>query len=298
MHDLNEYRECKLCAHNCGVNREIEYGKCRMPDKLKISRAALHMWEEPIISGNAGSGTIFFSGCSLGCVYCQNREISRGLCGAEVSIERLSDIMLSLQSQGAHNINLVTPTHYVPSIKKALIKAKADGLSLPIVYNTASFDNSDTLKSLEGLVDIYIPDLKYHKEKTAKELSFAEVYPSAARAAISEMVRQRQKPVIEDGIMSEGVVARILLLPAHVAEAKLSLKYLLDTYGDSIYISLMCQYTPMSGMKAPLNRRVTHAEYEDLLAYADKIGLKNGFVQELSSAKESYIPSFDYTGVE
>ncbi len=256
------------------------------------------MWEEPIISGNRGSGAIFFSGCSLGCVYCQNREISRAESGIAVSSERLADIMLDLKAQGAHNINLVTPTHFAPSIKKALISAKTRGLDLPIVYNTSAFDTPETLRSLQGLIDIYLPDLKYYKERTAKLLSYSEAYPMAAREAICEMVKQRPKPFVVNGIMREGVIVRILLLPGHVAEAKLSLKYLVDTYGDSIYVSLMSQYTPMPGMQPPLNRRVTHAEYDDLLSYAEKLELKNGFVQEFSSASESFIPTFDNTGVK
>ncbi len=298
MEIFKEYQKCILCAHKCGVNRSTELGRCRVSDKMRISRAALHMWEEPIISGTRGSGTIFFSGCSLGCIYCQNREISRGESGLTVSCDRLADIMLELQNNGAHNINLVTPTHFAPGIRTALISAKSKGLNLPIVYNTSSFDNPETLRSLEDLVDIYLPDLKYYSRKTARAFSFAENYPTAAKAAIAEMVRQKPNAIIENGIMREGVVVRILLLPSHVAEAKLSLKYLFDTYGDSIYISLMAQYTPMLGMKPPLNRRIARAEYEDLLNYAEKLGVKNGFSQELKSASESFIPPFDYTGVK
>ncbi len=256
------------------------------------------MWEEPIISGTAGSGTIFFSGCSLSCVYCQNREISRGVSGIEVSINRLADIMLDLQGRGAHNINLVTPTHFVPSIKDAIIIAKEKGLSIPIVYNTSAYDTPETIRSLRGFVDIYLPDLKYYREDSAIRFSLAEGYPAAARAAISEMVKQKSHPVITDGLMREGVIVRILLLPEHIAEAKLSLKHLIDTYGDNIYVSLMCQYTPMLNMVSPLNRRVTHMEYNDLIRYAEKIGLKNGFIQSFESASESFIPSFDNTGVK
>ncbi len=250
------------------------------------------MWEEPIISGERGSGTIFFSGCSLGCVYCQNRKISRGERGTPITSSRLADTMLWLRDEGAHNINLVTPTHFVPSIREAIIEAKDRGLDIPIVYNTSSYDTVDTLRSLEGLIDIYLPDLKYYRSETARELSFAENYVLAARAAIAEMVRQAPTPVIENGLMKRGVVVRILLLPRHVAEAKLSLKYLYDTYGDSIYISLMNQYTPIENMKAPLDRPVTHEEYCELLDYAERLGLKNGFSQEFGTAKESFIPDF------
>lgn len=295
---ISIYEKCNLCARNCLVDRRYKRGYCNMSDELYISRAALHFWEEPPISGTRGSGTIFFSGCSLSCVFCQNREISRGRTGKAVTVERLSEIMTDLQKQGAHNINLVTPTHYIPSIVSAISDARSRGLSIPIVYNTGSYDNVSALRLLEGLVDIYLPDLKYYTEKTASEFSSAKYYPTVSRSAIAEMVRQVGEPVFnEEGIMLRGVIVRILLLPGRVAEAKLSLKYLIDTYGDKIYISLMNQYTPMSGMKPPLNRRVTHEEYEDLIAYAEKLGLKNGFTQEFGTAEESFIPSFDNTGV-
>ena len=206
--------------------------------------------------------------------------------------------MLELQAQGAHNINLVTPTHYIPSIAEAIRLAKGRGLNIPIVYNTGSFDNVEALMELSGLVDIYLPDLKYYTERSSSKFSSAGSYPEVARAAISEMYRQVGDPVFdEEGIMRRGMIVRILLLPGHVAEAKLSLKYLLDTYGDNIYVSLMNQYTPMPGMKPPLDRPVTHDEYYQLIDYAEKIGLKNGFTQDFGTAKESFIPTFDNTGI-
>ena len=297
MTDL--YEACILCARRCGINRSAgELGFCKSKDKPKVVRAALHMWEEPIISGSRGSGTIFFSGCSLGCVYCQNREISRSSVGREVDSKELSEIMLSLKADGAHNINFVTPTHFAPTVAEAVMLAKEMELNLPIVYNTSSYDSPDTVRMLDGLVDIYLPDLKYFLPKTARSLSFAENYPEVARRAISEMVGQIGSPIIEEGIMKRGVVARILLLPNHVAEAKLSLKYLYDTYGDTVYISLMNQYTPMPGMAHPLDRKVTHSEYYELVEYADRIGVKNGFTQEFGTASESFIPPFDKTGIE
>ena len=287
-----------LCGRACGVDRTKELGYCKMSDKLYLARAALHYWEEPPISGDRGSGTIFFSGCSLRCVYCQNREISRGESGREVSLERLSEIMHELSIKGAHNINLVTPTHFVPSIKKAIILAKSRGLDIPIVYNTSSFDSVDALRSLSGLVDIYLADMKYYLGKTAKKLSFAENYPEVARLAIEEMVKQTGECVIDScGIMKKGVIVRLLLLPGHLAEAKLCLKYLFDRYGDSIYISLMSQYTPRDDLPSPLNRRVTKREYLELCEYAEKLGVKNGFTQEAESAEESFIPPFDNTGI-
>ena len=293
------YENCNLCERRCAVNRNIRLGYCGMPSELYVSRAALHFWEEPLISGTRGSGTIFFSGCSLGCVFCQNSEISRGISGKKITTEHLAKIMLDLMHSGAHNINLVTPTHYAPTVREAILLAKSMGLSLPIVYNTGSFDTVETLKMLEGLVDIYLPDLKYLLPKTANKYSKAPSYPDVARAAISEMVRQTGAAALgSDGTLRRGTVVRILLLPSHVAEAKLSLKYLIDTYGDDIYVSLMNQYTPMRDMPSPLDRRVTRYEYRDLLTYAEKIGLKNGFVQELGTAEESYIPPFDNTGIE
>ena len=292
------YKKCNLCARRCGVDRTVLAGYCRMKNDVYVSRAALHFWEEPPISGERGSGTIFFSGCSLSCVYCQNREISRGRAGKPVTVEHLCEIMLDLQSQGAHNINFVTPTHFIPSVAEAIRLAKVKGLAIPIVYNTGSYDTPEALKHLEGLVDIYLPDLKYYTSKTAGEYSNASDYPEAARAAIAEMFRQVGEAKLDDeGMMTRGVIARILLLPGHVAEAKLSLKYLLDTYGDSIFVSLMNQYTPMPDMTSPLNRRVTCEEYNQLTDYAERLGLKNGFTQEFGTASESFIPPFDNTGI-
>ena len=261
-----------------------------------ISRAALHMWEEPIISGTRGSGTVFFSGCSLSCVFCQNKEISRAKVGVPVTDDRLAEIMLKLRDDGAHNINFVTPTHFVPSIISATKKARESGLTLPIVYNTSSYESVKTVGMLASTVDIYLADYKYNLPKTAKLYSNAENYPDAARRAIAEMVKQKGSAVIKDGLMQSGVIVRILLLPGHVAEAKLSVKYLYETYGDSIYLSLMSQYTPMPGMTPPLDRRVTRREYDELVDYALAKGIKNAFIQDGSAAEESFIPPFDLTG--
>jgi putative pyruvate formate lyase activating enzyme len=292
------YKKCNLCARRCGVDRTVSAGYCRMKNEIYLSRAALHFWEEPPISGEHGSGAIFFAGCSLSCIYCQNREISRGRAGKAVTVERLCEIMLDLQRQGAHNINFVTPTHYIPSVADAIKLARSKGLTIPIVYNTGSYDTPEALKILEGLVDIYLPDLKYYTPRTANEYSSAKDYPEVARDAIAEMYRQVGRAQMDgEGMMTRGVIVRILLLPGHVAEAKLSLKYLMDTYGDSIYISLMNQYTPMPDMPSPLNRKVTRDEYEQLLDYAEKLGLKNGFTQEFGTASESFIPPFDNTGI-
>ena len=292
------YEKCELCARRCKVDRRVGVGYCGMKAQPTVSRAALHRWEEPPISGSQGSGTIFFSGCSLSCVFCQNREISRGRIGTEITIDRLSAIMLELQKEGAHNINLVTPTHFVPSIREAILLAKLRGLAVPLVYNTGGYDSIEALRSLDGLIDVYLPDMKYFRAGTAKRLSFANDYPEVARAAIGEMYRQTGPAVIgKDGLMKRGTIVRILLLPGHVAEAKLSLKYLYDTYGDGVYVSLMNQYTPMEGMTSPLNRTVTREEYRQLTDYACRLGVTNAFVQEHGTAKDSFIPTFDNTGV-
>ena len=295
---ISEYKSCRLCARNCGKNRTLgNLGFCKMTDEIRISRAALHFWEEPIISGNSGSGTIFFSGCSLGCIFCQNRQISRAELLTEksaktVTEDELSEIMLSLMKKGAHNINFVTPTHYAPSIVKAVKLARERGMTLPIVYNTASYDNVNTIDMLCGTVDIYLADFKYYREKTAEAYSRAGKYIEVAKAAIEEMVKQRGAVILEDGIMRSGVIVRVLLLPGHVAEAKLTVKYLYETYGDSIFISLMNQYTPMPNMPPPLSRTVTEAEYTELVDYALGKGITNAFIQESGTAKESFIPSF------
>lgn len=296
--NMDLYENCHLCARNCGINRHKAIGYCRETSEIYLSRAALHMWEEPPISGTKGSGTIFFSGCSLSCVFCQNSDISRGRSGKPVSTERLAEIMLELEANGAHNINLVTPTHYIPSLAVAIPMARKMGLTIPIVYNTGSYDNVDALRTLDGLVDIYLPDLKYYNIRTAESYSHAGDYPIVARDAIAEMYRQVGSPIFDDeGIMRRGMIVRILLLPGRVAEAKLSLKYLIDTYGDNIYVSLMNQYTPMPGMVPPLNRKVTREEYNELLDYAEKLGLKNGFTQDFGTASESFIPPFNCEGV-
>ena len=282
----------------CGIDRTVQRGYCNMPSDLYVARAALHEWEEPIISGTRGSGTIFFSGCSLGCTFCQNNDISNGGFGKFISDERLVEIMLELQLNGAHNINFVTPTHYTPTIRCAIVKARAKGLTIPIVYNTGSYDAVETIKSLSGLVDVYLPDFKYYLSKTARSLSNAENYPTVAREAIAEMVSQTGRAELDvSGMIIRGTIVRILLLPGHVAEAKLSLKYLFDTYGDDIYISLMSQYTPMKNMLPQLNRTVTRDEYRQLVEYAESIGVKNAFIQEHDAANKVFIPKFDGTGV-
>lgn len=288
-----EYEKCSLCFRGCLVDRSRSVGFCGFGDKAYISYYSLHKWEEPPISGERGSGTIFFDGCSLGCAFCQNSKISRGRNGKAVSSDELSDLMLKLQATGAHNINFVTPTHFLPTVREAIILSKKKGLSVPIVYNTGSYDNPEALKTLSGLVDIYLPDFKFYTEKTAEKYAKAPDYPNVARLSIDEMVRQAPSLEFDEGgLMKKGVIVRILLLPSHVAEAKLILKYLYSTYGDNIYISLMSQYTPMENMNPPLNRKVTSEEYSQLVDYAERLGVTNAFVQEGEAASESFIPPF------
>lgn len=294
--------KCHICPRKCGVNRAAgQKGRCHTADKLLVARAALHQWEEPCISGKEGSGAVFFSGCSLGCVYCQNREISRGIAGQEISVERLAEIFLELQAQQANNINLVTAGHYVPQVIRALESAKGRGLTIPVVYNSSGYEMEDTLKLLDGLVDIYLPDYKYMDSHLAGALSGAADYPETAWKALGEMVRQQPVPEFDDrGIMKRGVIVRHLLLPGHVREAKRIIERLHETYGDQIYLSIMNQYTPVEAVKDDplLGRRVTKREYGRVLDYALEIGVEQGFFQEGKTAMESFIPPFDGTGVK
>ena len=290
----NQYSRCELCARACRVDRtEGGRGYCDSSNVPHVARVGLHEWEEPIISGTRGSGTIFFSSCSLKCVFCQNADISRREVGRAMTDTEIAESMLSLQSLGAHNVNFVTPTHFAPSIVNSIDIARSRGLVIPTVYNTSSYDTRETVRSLDGSIDVFIPDLKYYLAKSAKAYSKAENYVEVAKAAIDEMVRLAPRPVIEDGIMKKGVIVRILLLPAHVAEAKLSLEYIYKTYGDNVYVSLMSQYTPMPGVPKELARRVSVQEYGDLVRYAEKLGVTNAFTQDFSSVGTEYIPTFD-----
>lgn len=301
MKIMNKYENCLLCPRKCGINRAAgQTGVCGVSAEIRVARAALHYWEEPCISGEKGSGAVFFSGCSLHCVFCQNREISDGKVGKIISKERLRDIFLELKAKGANNINLVTPGQYIPDIVWAVRDARRYGMELPIVYNTSGYENADELKQLEGIVDVYLPDFKYMDSALSAKYSRAKDYPSVAKQAISEMVRQQPGVVIDDatGLIQKGVIVRQLLLPGHVNDAKAILKYLHDTYQDSIYISMMSQFTPIALKDYPeINRTVTRREYERLIDYAIKIGITNAFIQEENVAKDSFIPAFDGEGV-
>lgn len=294
---MNTLKKCHLCPRNCLVNRYENVGYCRAKAKLKIALASIHMWEEPVISGRDGSGTIFFSHCNLGCIFCQNYKIRNGY-GKEISIKRFSEICLELQSRGANNINLVTPTHYVPLIRKGLIQAKNRGLIIPIVYNTSSYENEVTIESMKGLVDVYLADLKYYDDNYAKKYSNCNNYFEVATKAIGKMVAQVGSPIIHNGLMKRGVIVRVLLLPGLLEDAKKIIKYLYETYHDNIYISIMNQYTPVDKyVYEELNNKVAESVYDELVNFAYDIGVRNAFIQEGETQKDSFIPNFNLENV-
>ena len=313
---------CRLCARSCGVNRmKNRAGRCGQTEELVVARAALHMWEEPCISGKEGSGAVFFVGCPLGCVFCQNRVIARGraardessraeneishrngeLPGKIITIDRLAEIFLELQGQKANNINLVTPTHYVPQIVEAVREARKKGLRIPIVYNTGSIETPETVHLLEDTVDIFLPDLKFCGRDVAGRYANLPSYFDIATKAIGEMVRMRGEAEFDErGMMTRGVIVRHMVLPGHTKDSKEILRYLWENFGDSIYVSIMNQYTPMPGIEKEfpeLERRVTRREYDRVVDYALELGFSNAFVQEGPTAEESFIPAFDGAGV-
>ena len=293
---------CTLCPRECHVDRSSgKKGFCGMDGTIYLARAALHMWEEPCISGTKGSGAVFFSGCGLRCCFCQNHDIAIGSRGLAVSVERIGEIFLELKEKGAANINLVTGAHYVPQIIEALKLARMQGMDLPVVYNSSGYEKLETLKLLEGYVDIYLPDLKYMEPDLAQKFSHAPDYVERAKAAIKEMVRQSGSCQFgEDGYIRRGTIVRHLILPGHTKNSRKVLRYLHETYGEEIYISIMNQYTPVRefGEFKELNRKVTKREYEKVLDAAVEMGIQNGFIQEGETASESFIPEFDYEGVE
>lgn len=320
-------RACTLCPRKCKVERvKGKTGICGQTAEIRVARADLHMWEEPCISGTRGSGAVFFSGCALHCVFCQNHNIAAGNAGKVIGVERLSEIFLELQEKGANNINLVTATQFIPQVIKALEMARQRGLILPIVYNTSAYEEVDTLRMLEGYVDIYLPDLKYMDTGLSGKYSHAEDYFDKAAAAIAEMVRQtggmefteepsgssfsgkkrigieeyqRRSEQGEHLIMTRGVIVRHLILPGSTEDSRHVMEYLLKEYGNRIFISILNQYTPLPHVKdyPELQRRVTEAEYEAVVDYAIELGIENGFIQEGGAAEESFIPEFDEKGV-
>lgn len=294
-------QRCTLCVRNCNVDRlSGALGFCKASSEVKVARAALHFWEEPCISGEEGSGTVFFSHCNLSCVFCQNYEISQEYRGKEVSIERLSEIFLELQQKGANNINLVTPTHYVPQIIEAIKLSKNNGLKLPILYNTNGYDTIETIKSLEGSIDVYLPDFKFFDEKYAIKYSKAPGYVENIVNVIKEMFYQVGEPKFnERGLIEKGVIIRHLMLPGLLFDSKKILDEIYAAFGDTVYLSLMNQYTPMNKAdEYPEINKVLHpSHYDSMIDYALSIGIRNGFIQDSGTNDTSYVPKFDNEGV-
>ncbi len=291
---------CRLCPRRCGADRRSgEHGVCGAGSSMVAARASLHLWEEPCLSGERGSGTVFFSGCPLKCVFCQNFEISADLHGKEIDSDRLCGIFFELREMGAHNVNLVSPTPYIPEIAQAIKLAKKRGFDLPIVYNSSGYELVESLKLLDGLVDVYLPDFKYMSGELAKKYSHAEDYPSFAAEAVSEMVRQQPTPKFIGGMMKKGVIVRHLVLPGQVDDSKAVIKQLYNNFGNSIYISIMSQYTPVGELEdfPELRRTVSEAEYDEVVDFAIDIGVSNGFIQDGEAAAESFIPVFDGRGI-
>ncbi len=293
----NLLRCCSLCPRRCGVNREAgETGFCRAPALPRVALADLHFGEEPCISGKAGSGTVFFSHCNLRCVFCQNHEISQGGFGRTVDAEQLAQIFVNLQNLGAHNINLVSPTPYVPAVVRAIRTARQRGLSVPVVYNTHGYETVEVLRLLEGLVDIYLPDLKYGSEEPARLYSAAPDYFPAATAAVKEMFRQVGAPILdENGLARRGTIIRHLVLPGHVSDSLQVLHWIAANLSRDVYISLMAQYFPAYRAVGipPLNRRLTADEYQQVVDNLSELGLEKGYIQELAAASTEYVPDFD-----
>lgn len=292
---------CALCPRRCGANRAAgESGFCGGGALPKVARAALHFWEEPCISGEAGSGTVFFSGCTMRCIFCQNREISRGEAGREVSVSRLGEIFLELQQKGANNINLVTPMHFAPQITAALVLARAKGLSLPIVWNTGGWELPESVAAVRGYADIWLTDMKYYDDALGEKFSGAGHYFEMAAAALGQMFRQTGEAVFDDnGMMLRGIIVRHLMLPGHLDDTKRVLEYLSETYGNRVWVSIMNQYTPLcSDPRYPeLFRTVSDDEYDEAIDFACDLGIENAFVQEGGTVGESFIPPFDLEGV-
>lgn len=293
---LEKLEKCNLCPNNCSVNRFSSVGRCKIGANITVAKAYLHAWEEPVISGKNGSGTIFFSGCSLGCVFCQNYKISSDNFGKEITPSRLSDIFKSLEEKGAENINLVTPTPHVYGIIDALNIYRPN---IPIVYNSSGYESVETLKLLDGYVDVYLPDFKYYDNDLAYKFSNVRNYREITVNAIDEMLRQTGKPKIENGLIKKGVIIRHLVLPSHTSDSIKVMDEILARYSSNVLVSLMGQYTPVrhNDKYAELNRKVTPLEYKRVLRYMQNVGLTNGFCQELDSSATTYIPSFDLEGV-
>ncbi len=289
--------KCEICPHKCKVNRiEGKVGRCKAKDTVKIALYSIHKFEEPCISGNNGSGTVFFSNCNLNCIYCQNYEISQEGKGREISIEELAEIFIEEQRQKADNINLVTPTSYVPQIIEAIKIARKKGLNIPIIYNTNGYEEIETLKMLEGYIDVYLPDLKYYDNELAKKYSNIDNYFEIATKAIKEMYRQVGNPILDDrGIIQKGLMIRHLVLPNNIENSKKILKWLKENIDENVYIDIMAQYFPTYKAKnvQELNRKLNKKEYEEIEDYVYKLDIKNGYMQDLGEHEEEYVPKWE-----
>ena len=296
---MEELKSCNICPHRCKVNRlDGKIGRCKCDDKVKIALASIHHYEEPCISGKNGSGTIFFSNCNLNCIYCQNYEISQQGKGKIISIEHLAEIFVNQQKKNANNINLVTPTMYVPQIIEAIKIAKNNGLNIPIIYNSNGYENVETIKMLKGYVDIYLPDLKYYSNKISKKYSNIDNYFEIAINAIKEMQKQVGNPVFDNnGIIKKGIIIRHLILPNHLLNTKNILKYIKENFNEDTYISLMAQYFPTYKAKEDkfINRKLTKKEYKEIESYLYSLDIKNGYIQDLGEHEEEYVPNFDFS---
>lgn len=288
-------QNCTLCPRNCHADRTKNYGFCHAGNEAEIALVSLHHWEEPCLSGKNGAGTVFFTHCSLRCIFCQNHEISTEGKGYTVSIQRLAQIFLEQQQRGAHCLELVTPTHYVSQIIQALDIAKQNNLTIPVVYNSSGYENTETLEALRGYIDVFLPDFKYFFNETAKEYSHAPDYPEIAKKAIAKMYEIAGRPVFKNGIMQKGVIIRHLILPWHYKESIKIVKYIWQTYGDNVYLSLMNQYTPMyKALNHPkLKRRLTTFEYDKVVDYASDLGFTNCYIQQGKTATKDFIPDFN-----
>ena len=285
---------CNLCPRKCNTDRQKQNGLCGANDSIRVARAARHFWEEPCISGKNGSGTVFFSGCSLGCVFCQNSDISKRLLGEVVTKDELYNIFFRLKNEGAHNINLVTCDHYIAQVLPVIKKARKDKIGIPFVLNTSSYITKNVARALKDDVDIYLADFKFFNEATAKKYANAPDYPKVATDAIDEMVKNAPEPVFKDGLMIKGVIVRVLVLPDNVIEAKQIIKHIYERYGNRVYISIMSQYTPVAKSDYPeLMRKLTEREYKSVVDYASRLGITQAFCQQISSADKKFIPDFE-----
>ena len=295
---IEQLEKCNICPHRCGINRnKKQIGRCKSTDNIKIALYSTHDFEEPCISGEKGSGTVFFSNCNMNCVYCQNYEISQEGKGKEITTLNLADIFLKQQAKGVNNINLVTPTSYVYQIIEAIKIAKNKGLTIPIIYNTNSYENIETIKLLNGYIDVFLPDLKYAENELGKKYSKVENYFETATEAIKEMIKQVGAPKFDDeGIIQKGVIIRHLVLPNHIENSKKVLRWIKDNLPNDIYVSIMAQYFPTYKAKdiQELNRKLTREEWQEIEDYVDELEFENGFIQELGEHEEEYVPNWEF----